>query len=500
MTSKKLRPYFLAHSIVVYTDQPLKKPFTTLEASGRMLKWALEMRGFDIAFEPRKAIKGQAFGDFLAEMTRPDLQPAGDQIWKVFVDGSATATGCGAGVICQSLEGDKFEYAMRFQFQASNNEAEYEALLADLRLCKAAGATKVDVSSDSLLVVGQVNGDFEAREAAMMKYLKIVKDEAKGLDHFTLQQVPRSSNHQADTLSKLASSASCDTPRSVFWEVKERRSIDAEPVHIIDRSSTWMDGIISYLKDGLLPADPKDSWLMKKRSACFEMKQGELFKNAFVKPYLKCITPEKRYDVLDDLHQGQCGSHIGGRDLAKKAAHLGYYWPSLKSDSMKMVKKCNKCQRFATLIHRPANSLSAISSPLPFAKWGMDILGPYTPTSGKRRYVFVVVDYFTKWVEAEAVRGIKWTDVSAFIWKSIIIRFGVPQSMVFDNGTQFETPQLKEWLEDQGIAYCFASVGRAQANGQVEAYNKLISNGIKRKLERADGLWADELVNVLWSI
>ncbi|XP_021715731.1 uncharacterized protein LOC110683648 [Chenopodium quinoa] len=269
MASKKMRPYFLAHSIMVYTDQPLKKPFTTLEASGRMLKWALEMRGLDITFEPRKAIKGRAFADFLAEMTRSDLQTARDQIWKVFVDGSAIATGCGADVICQSPEGDKFEYALRFQFQASNNEVEYEALLVGLRMCKAARATKIDVCSDSLLVVGQVNGDFEAREPAMIKYLKIVKEEAKSLDHFTLQQVPRSSNHQVDALSKLAS---CDTPRSVFWEVKEKRSIDAKPVHAIDRSSTWMDGIISYLKDGLLPADPKESWLMKKRAAWFEIK------------------------------------------------------------------------------------------------------------------------------------------------------------------------------------------------------------------------------------
>ncbi|XP_021764709.1 uncharacterized protein LOC110729288 [Chenopodium quinoa] len=482
MALKNLRPYFLAHSIMVYMDQPLKKPFTTLEASGRMLKWALEMRGFNITFEPRKAIKGQAFADFIAEMTRPDLQLVGGRVWKVFVDGSATATRCGASFICQSLEGDKFEYALRFQFQASKNEAEYETLLAGLRMCKAAEATKVDVSSDSLLLVGQVNGDFEAREPAVMKYLKIVKKEAKGLDHFTVQQVRRSSNHQADALSKLASLASCETPRSVFWEVKERRSIDAKPVHIIDRISTWMDGIISYRKDSLLPADPKKSWLVKKRAAWFEMKQGELFKKGFVKPYLKCITPEKGHDVLDDLHQGKCNSHIGGRALAEKAARLGYYWPSLKSDAMKMVKKCDKCQRFETLIHRPANILSAISSPLPFAKWGINILRPYTPASGQRRYVFVAVDYFTKWVEAEAVRGIKWTDVSAFIWKNIITRFGVLKSMVFDNGPQFETPQLKGWLEDQGIAHCFASVGRPQANGQVEAYNKLISNGIKRKL------------------
>ncbi|XP_021728309.1 uncharacterized protein LOC110695380 [Chenopodium quinoa] len=72
--------------------------------------------------------------------------------------------------------------------------------------------------------------------------------------------------------------------------------------------------------------------------------------------------------------------------------------------------------------------------------------------------------------------------------------------MVFDNGPQFEMRQLKEWLGDQGITHCFALVGRPQANGQVEAHNKLISNGIKRKLEKAGGLWADELVNVLWSI
>ncbi|XP_021766238.1 uncharacterized protein LOC110730723 [Chenopodium quinoa] len=311
MASKKLRPYFLALSIVFYTDQPLKKPFTTLEASGRMLKWALEMRGLDITFEPRKAIKGQAFADFLAEMTRPEIK-SGKCSWMA---------------VRQPLVVVQVLYAshMRFQFQASNNEAEYEALLAGLRMCKAARATKIDVCSDSLLVVGQVNGDFEAREPAMVKYLKIVKEEAEILDHFTLQQIPRSSNHQADALSKLASSASCDTPRSVFWEVKEKRSINVEPVYAIDRSSTWMDGIISYLKDGLLPADPKESWLMKKRAAWFEVKQGELFKKAFVKPYLKCITPERGYDVLDDIHQGQCGSHIGGRALAEKAARLGYY-------------------------------------------------------------------------------------------------------------------------------------------------------------------------------
>ena len=144
--------------------------------------------------------------------------------------------------------------------------------------------------------------------------------------------------------------------------------------------------------------------------------------------------------------------------------------------------------------------MTVVFCSIPFAKWGMDILGPYTPAPRQRRYVLVAIDYFTKWVEAEAVRGIKTKDVISFIWKSIITRYGVPISMVFDNGPQFETSVLKNWLGDLGITHCFASVGRPQANGQVEAFNKLISNGIKKRIEKAGGLWAEELTNVLWSI
>lgn len=92
--------------------------------------------------------------------------------------------------------------------------------------------------------------------------------------------------------------------------------------------------------------------------------------------------------------------------------------------------------------------------------------------------MFVVVDYFTKWVEAEVFRGITTKDARSKLWKNVITRFGVSHSIVFDNGPQFETPRLKEWLSDQGIACCLASVGRPQANGQVESFNKIISNGI----------------------
>ena len=192
-----------------------------------------------------------------------------------------------------------------------------------------------------------------------------------------------------------------------------------------------MDGIRAYLSGGTLPDSPQEAAVLKKRAARFELKNGELFKAGFLKPLLKCVTPEKGKEVLEDLHSGFCASHIGGRSLAVRARRH-YFWPTLEADAKELVKKCDKCQKFG--IHRPATDLTAIHSPIPFAKWGMDILGPYTPAPGGKRYILVAVDYFTKWVEAEAVKNIKTSDVNSFIWKNIITRYGVPMSMVFDNG------------------------------------------------------------------
>ncbi|XP_056697680.1 uncharacterized protein [Spinacia oleracea] len=323
MASKKLRPYFLAHKLPLTKDQPLKQPLTKLDAAGRMLKWAIELNGFDFSYEPRKAIKGQAFADFIAEMTRPTLEKNVATRWTVYVDGSSSQNGCGADIICQSPEVDKYEYAMRFNFQTSNNEAEYEALLAGIKMCKAAGAQVILAFSDSQLIVSQVNGDYEARDPNMIKYMQAVHQEIEHLKSFEAKQIPRTENNQADALSKLASSASCDTPRHVFWEVKDKRSIEQEVcapmVAILDRSSTWMDPIIAYKVDGTLPDDSSLAAKIQKKSSWFEWWNGVLYKKSFSRPLLRCVTPEKGKEILDDLHQGLCSSHIGGRALAEKA-------------------------------------------------------------------------------------------------------------------------------------------------------------------------------------
>ena len=118
---------------------------------------------------------------------------------------------------------------------------------------------------------------------------------------------------------------------------------------------------------------------------------------------------------------------------------------------------------------------------------------------GNRRFVLVVVDYFTKWAKAEALANIRDVDVKKFVWKNIITRFGVPDSLISDNGLQFNSRAFCEFCNNLGIKNRYSTPAYPQGNGQAEAVNKVIVNGLKRRLEGAKGNWAKELPNVLWA-
>jgi hypothetical protein len=130
----------------------------------------------------------------------------------------------------------------------------------------------------------------------------------------------------------------------------------------------------------------------------------------------------------------------------------------------------------------------------------MDILGPFPRAVGGKRYLLVAVDYFTKWIEAVALQKTTAQAVKKMIWSNIITRYGLPEVMVFDHGRQFWSDTLKNWLEELGIKYAFSAVCHPQSNGQAEAANKQILNGLKKKVEGLKGKWVDELDGVLWSI
>ena len=109
----------------------------------------------------------------------------------------------------------------------------------------------------------------------------------------------------------------------------------------------------------------------------------------------------------------------------------------------------------------------------------------------------VAVDYFTKWVEVEALANIRDMDVKKFVWKNIITRFGVLDSLISDNGLQFDNRAFREFCNNLSIKNRYFTPAYPQGNGQAEAVNKVIVNGLKRRLEEAKGNWVEELPNVL---
>ena len=156
--ARKIRPYFQAHTIKVPTEYPMKQVLHKPETSGRLMKWTIVLREFDIRYKPKTAIKGQVLADFIMEFTSDEpaenAQTMTDlPIWKLSVDGASNAQGSGAGLILTSPEGIDIEYALRFGFQTSNNEAEYEAVIAGLNLAHSLEVDQLEVCSDSQLVV-----------------------------------------------------------------------------------------------------------------------------------------------------------------------------------------------------------------------------------------------------------------------------------------------------------------------------------------------------------
>ncbi|XP_061353309.1 uncharacterized protein LOC133298090 [Gastrolobium bilobum] len=139
-----------------------------------MISWSIELSEYDIIYEPRQAIKAQVLADFLVEMTH--LHEAEDNVdWIIYVDGSSNIKGSGAGIIVESPQGITVEHSIHFGFKASNNQAEYKAVLAGLAMAKELGATNINLKSDSQLVTAQVQGSYQAKEALMIKYLEKVR-------------------------------------------------------------------------------------------------------------------------------------------------------------------------------------------------------------------------------------------------------------------------------------------------------------------------------------
>ncbi|GAU28915.1 hypothetical protein TSUD_59270, partial [Trifolium subterraneum] len=430
--------------------------------------WSLELAEFDISFESRKALKAQVLADLVAEMTTSMTFEKNK--WTIFVDGSSNSQGSGAGIILENGDGVLIEVSLGHSFPTTNNQAEYEAFLAGLRLAEDMGVEEIKIFTDSQLVESQVSGEYQTKEERLLEYLNLIKTKLAKFKETEVKHVPREHNGRVDVLSKLASTRRKKASnQSLIQETMTKPSIEkaVEVMHIcvIDEQS-WM---------------------------------APLYRRGFSIPLLKCVEETRVEFILQEIHEGINGQHVGGRSLARKALRAGYYWPTMQNDAKEHVLKCDKCQRHGDRHIAPANELKTLISPWPFAWWGMDILEPFPTAARQVKYLIVAVDYFTKCIEAEPLAKIGASHILRFFKRNVLARFGIPQVVVTDNGTQFTNKKFQEFLAAIGTTQHFTSVEHPQTNGQAEAANRVVLRGLRRRMGASKGNWTEELHNVLWS-
>ncbi|GJX45851.1 reverse transcriptase domain-containing protein [Tanacetum coccineum] len=355
--SKRLKRYFQAHPIIVITNQPIKQILSKPKVAGRLQKWSIELGEYDIHYRPKVSVKGQILADFIVEQPEDDSLATPMEVeeklpdpWTLFTDRSSCIDSSGAGLILKNPKGMEFTYSLRFRFDATNNEVEYEALIAGLMIAEQMGIKNLQAYVDSRLVANQVNGSYVAKESGVIQYLEKLKALTGNFKKFSIKQVPRSENKKVDALSKIASTRFAHLSKQVLAEELKEKSInEAEVLAVVEEEgSTWITLIYEYLTKETLSAEKKKARAVKHKSLRYAAINGILYKKSFLGSWLRCVGPLQANYVLRKIHERSCSMHAGPRSVIAKALRIGYYWPTMHADARKMIRECKDCQ-----VHRP---------------------------------------------------------------------------------------------------------------------------------------------------
>ncbi|XP_059630058.1 uncharacterized protein LOC132273041 [Cornus florida] len=267
-----------------------------------------------------EAIKGQAVADFLLECDVEEPEAYSEESsWKLFVDGSSNQIGVGIGIKLQTPDGTALSQAVKLEFRATNNEAEYEALLAGLRLAKELKVRNLVAFSDSQLIIRQVTGEYSTKDETMEEYRSAVIHKAKNFNKIKFTQVPREHNADVDRLAYSASSSGETLARVIPVGVLRQPSIleqstssDSWQVNVIPYEPSWIDPIMAYIRDGVLPEQRDEARRVRSNAAKYAVVHDQLYRRSYLGPYLKCVTPAEAQQILRTIHEGVCGNHSAG--------------------------------------------------------------------------------------------------------------------------------------------------------------------------------------------
>eukprot|EP00253_Pinus_taeda_P027202 PITA_27202 len=266
--------------------------------------------------------------------------------------------------------------------------------------------------------------------------------------------------------------------------------------------SPWYSDIIYVLKNLSPPPSMtrNKARTLKLKAAKFCILNFALYWKYPSGVLLNCLVEKEAKKAMEDCHQGDCGGHHFWKSTANKILRAGYYWPTLFADVYKMVKHCHKSQIFEGKQKLQPLPLKPIEVSAPFQQWGLDFIGEIHPaSSSQHRWILIVTDYFTKWIEAIPPRQATDAVIISFLENNILSRFRCPNKLITDNATTFKSKRMVEFCHKYHIILGHSTVYHPQGNGLAESSNKSLVNIIKKLLEINKKSWHRRLVNALWA-
>ncbi|KAG8474563.1 hypothetical protein CXB51_031307 [Gossypium anomalum] len=486
-TTRRLRQYMLYHTTwLISKRDPLKYMMESTALNGRMARWQILLSEFDIFYVSQKAIKGSAVADFMASRALEDYEPLNfdfpneelmciamteDSSWRLNFDGASNAVRNRIRAVLVSPNGDHYPFTCKLDFDCTNNMAEYEACIMGLQATIERGIKTLEIYGDSALVIYQLRGEWETRDPKLINYRKVFLGLLEEFNDITFNYLPRDENQMADALATLASM------------IKENKEEEVRPIQmsVYEAPASCCD----------IEEEEKDDnpWL-----ACDYVLDGDiLYKRRKDQVLLRCVDAVEAKLILEEVHEGVCGTHANGFTMARQIMRFGYYWATMEGDCINYAKKCHKCQIYGDKIHIPPSPLHVMTSPWPFSMWGMDVIGPISPkASNGHRFIFVVIDYFTKWVETASYANVTKSAVSRFLKNKIICRYGMPEKIISENALNLNNKMIAEVCDQFKIKHHNSSPYRPKMNGAVETANKNIKK-IVGKMNETYRDWHEKL-------
>ncbi|KAK5785449.1 hypothetical protein PVK06_040037 [Gossypium arboreum] len=286
----------------------------------------------------------------------------------------------------------------------------------------------------------------------MVKYSDLVAELIKEFEEITFNYLPREENQLADALATLASMFKANRETEIM---PLQMSIYEVPAHCFSIEKEldgrpWFHDILEYVKNQKYPeqANENDKQTIRRMAVGFVLDGNILYKRGKDQVLLRCIDAVEARKILEDVHEGIFGTHANGFTMARKIMRLCYYWLTMESDCISFARKCHQCQIYGDKIHVAPSPLHVMTSPWPFSMWGMDVIGPISLKASNRHwFIFLVIDYFTKWIEAASFANVTKTAVCRFLKKEIICRYGLPERIISVNALNLNNKMIKEVCE-----------------------------------------------------